>query len=168
VRALASILAVCVLTLAAVSAAGAAKKPGFTGNVCKLAPAANVKAVVGSPSTCKSQRQSGIGSINYVGNWSTAKARSATLQVTVEKFTDSGMQKLAITNLKQGLPGPPKRIGKIGSTVAFEGTGANATGIHFAAGKYVVILVVNTVGSNPPKKLRTALENLAKAIAPKL
>jgi hypothetical protein len=167
VRVPASILALVVLALGAASAAGA-KQPAFSGNVCKLAPAAKVTAIPGLTTKCKSQRQSGIGSINYVGSWSGKTARSGTLQVTVEKFTDSGMQKLAITNLKQGLPGPPKRIGKIGSTVAFEGTGANATGIHFAAGKYVVILVVNTIGGNPPKAARTALEKLALAIAPKL
>jgi hypothetical protein len=155
-------------TLAVVPVAGA-EEPGFTGNVCDLPPPASVAAIPGVSARCKNQEPlPAPGSVAYVGNWSGKTARSATLQVTVAKYTDDEMLKLAIRNLNQGLPGTPKPIGEIGGATAFEATGGFATAIHFSVGKYVVSAVVNTIGTAPPETARTALESLAKAIAPRL
>ncbi len=167
-RAFASFLALALPTLAAAPVAGATE-PAFTGNVCALPPPASVTAILGVPGECKNlEPLPAPGAVDYVGNWSGQAARSATLQVTVAKYTDDGMLKLAIGNLNQGLPGTPKPIGDIGDGPAYEATGGFATAIRFSIGKYVVLVVVSTIGAAPPEAARTALEGLARAIAPRL
>ena len=88
--------------------------------------------------------------------------KSPTVQVTVAVYTDSGALKLAKQNLKQGLPGPPKKVSGIGSA-AYEAKGALSAGIHVAVGKYIAYISLNTIGT--PPKSATVLEPLAKAVA---
>ena len=94
----------------------------------------------------------GPGSTIYVGNWAGLTAKSPTVQVTVALYSDTGAFQLAEQNLKQGLPGPPKKVAGIGSA-AYEAKGALSVGIHFAVGKYIVFVSLNTIGrrrSRPP------------------
>ena len=150
--------------LATASAAGAA--PGFKGNVCAMVPARQVTAIAGVSSKCTNAKPSqGPGSRIYVGNWPGQTPKSPTVQVTVAVYTDTGALQLAKQNLKQGLPGPPKKVAGIGSA-AYEAKGALSVGIHVSVGKYIVYINLNTIGT--PPKSATALEPLAKAVAARL
>lgn len=167
-RASARSLAAMLLTFGVAPVAGAAG-PRFSGDVCGLAPPAGVAAIPGVSPKCQNQEPlSAPGAIDYVASWSGESARPATLQVTVARYTDEDMRKLAVRNLNQGLPGTPTPIGRIGGGTVFEATGGFATAIRFSVDDYVVLLVVNTVGAAPPKAARTALEGLANAIAARL
>ena len=149
--------------LAAASSAGA--RPGSTVNVCRLLTAKQVAAVPGVSSACTNAKpMAGPGSTIYSGNWRGKTATSARLQVTVSSYTDQGMLALAKRNLKQGLPGTPRKVVGIGNG-AYEATGAGSEAIHVAIGKYVVAVVVNTSGKLP----RTAvIEAVAREIAARL
>lgn len=150
--------------LATASVAGAA--PSFTGNVCAMVSAKQVTAIAGVSSKCTNAKPSqGPGSKLYVGNWAGLTPQSPTVQVTVAVYTDSGALQLAKQNLKQGLPGPPKKVAGIGSA-AYEAKGALAVGIHVAVGKYIAYLSLNSIGA--PPKSATVLEPLAKAVAARL
>jgi hypothetical protein len=150
--------------LATASAAGAA--PGFNGNVCAMVSAKQVTAIGGLSSKCTNPKPSqGPGSTIYVGNWAGLTPTSPTVQVTVAVYTDTGALQLAKQNLKQGLPGPPKKLSGIGSA-AYEAKGALAAGIHVAVGKYIVYISLNTIGT--PPKSATVLEPLAKVVAARL
>jgi hypothetical protein len=150
--------------LATVSAAGAA--PVFIGNVCAMVSAKQVTAIAGVSSKCTNAKPSqGPGSKIYIGNWAGLTPQSPTVQVTVAVYTDTGALQLAKQNLKQGLPGSPKKVVGIGSA-AYEAKGAQAVGIHLAAGKYIVYINLNTIGT--PPKSATVLEPLAKAVAARL
>jgi hypothetical protein len=150
-------------------ASAAARPAAFTGNVCKFVSTAKVTAINGVSAKCTNAPPSaGIGSKIYVGNWAGKTPKSPSVQVTIAHYTDSGALKLATSNLKQGLPGgTPKKVKGIG-TAAFEATAADATGIHFLVGKYIVYMSLNAVGANPPAPARTALESLAKSVAAQL
>ena len=150
--------------LVTASAAGAA--PGFKGNVCALVSAKQVTAIPGVSSKCTNAKPSpGPGSTNYVGNWAGLTPRSPTVQVTVAVYTDTGALQLAKHNLKQGLPGPPKKVAGIGSA-AYEGKGALSAGIHVSVGKYIAYISLNTIGT--PPKSAAVIEPLAKAVAARL
>ena len=153
-----------VAALATASAAGAA--PGFNGNVCAMVPTKQVTAIAGVSSKCTNAKPSqGPGSTIYVGNWAGLTPKSPTVQVTVAVYTDTGALQLAKQNLKQGLPGPPKKVAGIGSA-AYEAKGALSVGIHVAVGKYIAYISLNTIGT--PPKSATVLEPLAKAVATRL
>jgi len=150
--------------LATASAAGAA--PGFNGKVCAMVSAKQVTAIAGVSSKCTNAKPSqGPGSTTYVGNWAGLTPTSPTVQVTVAVYTDTGALRLAKQNLKQGLPGPPKKVAGIGSA-AYEAKGALSVGIHVAIGKYIAYISLNTIGTAP--KSATVLEPLAKAVAARL
>ncbi len=150
--------------LATAPAAGAA--PGFKGNVCAMVSAKQVTAIAGVSSKCTNAKPSqGPGSTIYIGNWAGLTPKSPTVQVTVAVYTDTGVLQLAKQNLKQGLPGPPKKVAGIGSA-AYEAKGALAVGIHVSVGKYIAYINLNTIGK--PPKSATVLEPLAKAIAARL
>jgi len=152
-----------VLLAALATASAAAAAPGFNGKVCGLVSAKQVTALAGVSSKCTNATPSkGLGSTMYVGNWAGLTAKSPTVQVTVALYSDAGAFKLAQQNLKQGLPGPPKKVAGIGSA-AYEAKGALSVGIHFTIGKYIVYVSLNTIGT--PPKSATMLEPLAKAVA---
>ena len=127
---------------------------------------AQVTAISGVSSKCTNAKLSREpGSTIYVGNWAGLTPKSPTLQVSVAVYTDTGAFQLAEQNLKQGLPGPPKKVYGIGS-LAYEAKGALSVGIHIAVGKYIAYLSLNTIGT--PPKSATLLEPLAKAVAARL
>lgn len=155
-----------VLCAALATASAAAAAPGFNGNVCGMVSAKQVTAIAGVSSKCtKAKPSQGPGSTIYVGNWAGLTPKSPTVQVTVAVYTDSGALQLAKQNLKQGLPGPPKKVAGIGSA-AYEAKGALSVGIHVAVGKYIAYISLNTIGT--PPKSATVLEPLAKAVAARL
>ena len=141
-------------------------RSNFNRNVCTLLSAKQVTAVPGVSTNCTNAKPSrGLGATNYIGNWAGKTPRSARLQVTVSLYTDTGALQLARRNLKQGLPGPPRKVAGIGSA-AYEAIGALSSGVHFATGKYVVYVSLNTIGS--PPRSTVSIEGIAKAIASKL
>lgn len=148
---------------ALLAAPGARALPAFAGKVCALVPSKQVTAIAGLSSKCVNAKPSqGPGSMIYVGNWAGATPTSPTLQVTVAVYKDPGALKLAVQNLKQGLPGSPKKVTGIGSA-AYESKGANAVGIHLVVGKYIAYINLNTIGA--PPKSAVMLEPLAKTLA---
>ena len=143
------------------SAAGAA--PAFKGKVCALVSAKQATAIAGVSAKCTNAKPSpGPGSTIYIGNWAGLTSRSPTLQVTVADYTDAGALKLARQNLKQGLPGPPKKVTGIGSA-AYEAKGGLSVGIHVSVGTYIAYISLSAVGSAP--KSPAVLEPVAKAVA---
>ena len=163
---LSSRLAVPVVLGALVTASVAGAAPVFKGNVCGLVTAKQATAIAGLSSKCtRTAPSQGPGSTIYVGNWAGLSKTSPTLQVTVAVYTDPGALKLARQNLKQGLPGPPKKVAGIGSA-AYEAKGALSAGIHVAVGKYIAYITLATTGA--PPKSATVLEPLAKAVAARL
>ena len=163
---LSSRLAVPVVLGALVTASVAGAVPVFKGNVAGWSPPSRPPR---SP-VCRRNAPAptplqGPGSTIYVGNWAGLSKTSPTLQVTVAVYTDPGALKLARQNLKQGLPGPPKKVAGIGSA-AYEAKGALSAGIHVAVGKYVAYITLATTGA--PPKSATVLEPLAKAVAARL
>ncbi len=158
-----ALAATLVAALAAASSAGA--RPGAAVNVCRLLTAKQVAAVPGvSPKCANAKPMPGPGSTIYTANWAGKTATSAHLQVTLSLYTDQGMLGLAKRNLKQGLPGPPRKVAGIGSG-AFEATGAAAQGIHVAFGKYVVVVILSGTGKLPQT---TVIEAVAKKIIARL
>jgi len=152
--------ALVIVALAAAPGAGA--KPAFSGNVCALVPGKQV-TVLGASSKCTNARPSkGPGSTIYVGNWAGATANSPTVQVTIAVYSDDGMLQLADRNLKQGLPGAPKKVAGIGDA-AYEAKGALSVGIHLAVGKDIAYISLNSV-KTPPKS-PALIEPLAKTVA---
>ena len=160
---------VVAVVLACTQTAGAA--PTFGGNVCGLLTAKQVTAISGVTGKCKNEAPlSGPlpGSKQYTGNWAGATARSPALQVTVVRYTDAGALKLALQNLKQGLPGgTPKKVTGIGDA-AYEAKGPPGTGsgIHVAIGKYIAYINLATVGGSPLSP--SLLEPIAKDVVAKL
>ena len=125
----------------------------------------NVTAIKGVSSKCsKGAAEPGPGSTIYTASWVGKTPQSPSLQVTVAHYTDSSLLALAVRNLKQGLPGgTPKKVAGIGSA-AYEATGASATGLHFAIGKYVVYITLTSFGK-PSKSAPGSIENVGKAVA---
>ncbi len=150
--------------LATVSAAGA--KTSFTNNVCSLVTAKQVTAIPGVSTNCMNAKPSqGPGSTIYVGNWAGLTRTSPSLQVTIARYTDPGVLQLAQHNLRQGLPGPPKKVKGLGGP-AYEAMGADEVGIHVAVGSYIAYITLAAVGAQP--KSPSVIEPLAKAVAAKL
>ena len=154
------------LLAAFVMSPGAGARSNFSGKVCQLVTAKQITAIAGVSSKCANAAPSrGPGSTIYVGNWAGMTPTSPSVQVTVALYTDTGALQLARSNLRQGLPGPPKKVAGIGSA-AYEAIGGFSAGIHFNVGKYVVYMSLNTVGK-PPRSI-TSLETLAKGVAARL
>jgi hypothetical protein len=148
------------------AAASATASLPFNGNVCALLTAKQVATVGGVTARCNNQPpQQGPSAKIYVGDWMGATPKSPTLQVTVAVYTDRGMLKLADQNLKQGLPGPPKKVAGIGDA-AFEAKGGSAVGIHVAVGKYVAYVSLNAIGKAPSSP--ALIEPVAKDVAKRL
>ncbi len=162
-------LVVLTAVLSCTQTAGAA--PPFGGNVCGLLTAKQVTAISGVTANCKNEPPlsgPGQGSKQYTGNWAGVTTKSPALQVTVVKYTDPGVLKLAVHNLKQGLPGgAPKKVTGIGDA-AYEAKGAPDTGpgIHVAIGKYIAYINLATVGGPPLSP--SLLEPIAKDVVAKL
>lgn len=158
----ASRLAPAAMLLALAAAPQADGGSRFTGNVCRLVPASQIVAVIGNSSRCtNSPTARGLGSTIYTGSWAGKTPRAPGLQVTIALYTDPGALQLANRNLKQGLPGKPRRVAGIGGG-AYEATGAGSTGIHFGVGKYIAYLSLGR------PRAATSLEALAKAVASRL
>jgi hypothetical protein len=131
-----------------------------------MVSAKQVTAIAGVSSNCTNAKPSqGPGSTIYVGNWPGMTPKSPTVQVTVAAYTDAGALQLATHNLKQGLPGPPKKVTGIGSA-AYEAKGALSAGVHVMVGKYIAYISLNTIGT--PPRTAAVLEPLAKAVAARL
>lgn len=152
--------------LAAVAASAAsASGTTFKSNVCGLVPPARVATIHGISSNCTNAAPTqGPGAKLYTGNWPGKTPTSPQLQLTIAAYTDKGALQLAKHNLKQGLPGTPHRVTGIG-TAAYAGSGANATGVHFAVGKYVAYL---TLAGVTGRAATAEAETLAKSIVPRL
>jgi hypothetical protein len=150
------------ILVALAASAPAIGGPAFHGNVCSLVTATQTIPLVGSRSHCASSPATqGPGSTMYVGTWVGA-AGAARLQVTIAVYSNQGALQIARRNLAQGLPGgTPKKVTGIGS-VAYTGTGAKSTGIHFAFGKYIGYLTLGKASAT------TSLETLAKAVVARL
>jgi hypothetical protein len=82
----------------------------------------------------------------------------------VSLYTDAGLLQLATRNLKQGLPGTPRKVTGIGSG-AFDAHGALAEAIHFVVGKTIVAITL-TSGTAPTST--SAVDALAKEVAARL
>ena len=153
--------------LSCTQTAGAALR--FGGNVCGLLTAKQATAISGVTAKCTNEAPlPGPGSNQYTGNWAGVTTKSPALQVTVVKYTDPGVLKLAVHNLKQGLPGgTPKKVTGIGDA-AFEAKGPPDTGpgIHVAIGTYIAYINLATVGGPPLSP--SLLEPIAKDIVAKL
>lgn len=148
------------------AASPAAASPSFNGNVCALLTAKQVATIGGVTARCNNQPpQQGPGAKIYIGDWMGATPKSPTLQVTVAAYSDSGMLQLADHNLKQGLPGPPKKVAGIGEA-AFEAKGGLAVGIHVAVGKYIAYISLNAIGKAPSSP--ALIEPVAKDVAARL
>jgi methylaspartate ammonia-lyase len=83
----------------------------------------------------------------------------------VSLYIDSGALQLAKHDLKKGLPGPPKRVGGIGSA-AYDAIGASSDGIHFAVGTYVVSVTLSSTAA--PLRSTAPVDAAAKPIAVRL
>jgi hypothetical protein len=149
--------------------AGASSAPALGAgklNVCSLLTAKQVAAIRGVSSKCANAKPApGPGATIYVANWAGKTPTSPRVQVTVSLYADQGLLQLAKRNLKQGLPGVPRKVAGIGSA-AFEATGASATGIRFAVGKYVALVMVT--GNGKPSWSTKSVEALARAVAARL
>ena len=126
--------------LALVGAAGAAPVK-FTNNVCKFVPAKNVTAIPGMSSACTEQKAlPAPGATDYVGNWKGLEPTEG-LQITIERYTDTGMLQLATHNLGQGLLSTPKKVSGIGDA-AYEAKGAGGVEVKTTTGNYIAIIVL--------------------------
>ncbi len=129
--------AVVALAVAPAATSATAARAPFKGKVCALATAKQVTAITGVSSRCVNAcPEPAPGATIYVGNWAGKTPTSPRLQVSVQVYKDSGMLRLAKSNLDVGLPGPPRKVAGIGSA-AYEATGGGSTAIRFATGRYV-------------------------------
>jgi len=145
-------------------------------DVCKTVPAKVVRSVPGVGSYCTdTPPQAAPGSTDYVGIWTdrpeTAKSGKtgtgpqASLEVTIARYTDKGLLKLAVQNLDQGLPGPAIRVMHLGGP-AYEAKGAMAVAIHIAWKNYVAYVGLTSVRFRPssPKVLRPLAKVLTETL----
>lgn len=154
------------LFAALATASSAAARPSAAVDVCHLLSATQVTAVQGvSPKCAGAKPMAGPGSTIYGANWAGKTPRSPGVQVTVSVYSDQGLLALAKRNLNQGLPGTPKKVAGIG-TAAFEATGGISTGVRFAKGKDIVLVIVSGIGK--PSWTPKSVEALAKAVAGRL
>jgi hypothetical protein len=140
-------------------AAGTVQKQAAAIDVCKTVPAKVVRAVPGVGSYCTdTPPQAGPGSTDYVGTWTdrpeTAKSGKTgtgprvSLEVTIARYTDKGLLKLAVQNLDQGLPGPPIAVKHLGGP-AYEAKGYMSVAIHIAWKTYVAYVGLTYVRFPP-------------------
>jgi hypothetical protein len=145
-------------------------------DVCKVVPGKVVRAVPGVGSLCTvTPPEAGPGSTDYVGTWTdgpeiakggkTGPGPQASLEVTIARYTDKGLLKLAVHNLGQGLPGPATSVHHLGGP-AYEAKGAMDVAIHITWKNYVAYVTLTSV-KNPPSSPRV-LEPLAKALTESL
>jgi hypothetical protein len=141
-------------------------------DVCKVVPVKVVRAVPGVGSFCAvTPPEAGPGSTDYVGTWTdrpetakggkTGTGPQTSLEVTIARYTDKGLLKLAVHNLDQGLPGPPTAVHHLGGP-AYEAKGAMAVGIHITWKNYVAYVGLTSV-KKPPQSPKV-LEPLAKVL----
>jgi hypothetical protein len=141
-------------------------------DVCKVVPAKVVAAVPGVGSSCtETPPEAGPGSTDYVGTWTdrpeiakegkTGSGPQTSLEVTIARYTDKGLLKLAVHNLDQGLPGPPTSAHHLGGP-AYEAKGAMEVAIHITWKNYVAYVGLTSVKA-PPSSPKV-LEPLAKAL----
>jgi hypothetical protein len=158
------------LNLASSSVDGPKQAPAI--DVCKVVPAKVVRAVPGVGSLCTvTPPEAGPGSTDFVGTWTdrpaiakagrTGPGSQASLEVTIARYTDKGLLKLAVHNLDQGLPGPPTSAHHLGGP-AYEAKGAMAVAIHITWKNYVAYVGLTSV-KNPPSSPQV-LEPLAKVL----
>jgi hypothetical protein len=162
------------LNLVSSSVDGPKQAPAI--DVCKVVPAKVVRAVPGVGSLCTvTPPEAAPGSTDYVGTWTdgpgiakggkTGAGPQTSLEVTIARYTDKGVLKLAIHNLDQGLPGPPTAVKHLGGP-AYEAKGAMAVAIHITWKNYVAYVGLTSV-KNPPSSPKV-LEPLAKALTESL
>ena len=151
---------------------GVANKQAAAIDICKTVPAKVVRAVPGVGSYCSEMTpQAGPGSTDYVGTWTdrpeTAKSGKTgtgpqvSLEVTIARYTDKGLLKLAVQNLDQGLPGPPIAVKHLGGP-AYEAKGYMIVAIHIAWKTYVAYVAVTYVRFPPSSP--SVLGPLAKVL----
>lgn len=159
---LATLIFISLAAALAISALAGARQAAFKNNVCKFVPAKDVGAIPGMSTSCtETAPEQAPGATDYVANWK-GTAPTEGLQVTIERYSDSGMLQLATHNLKQGLVAlPPKHVTGIGDD-AYEAKGNFAVEVKTVVGKYIAIVVLSNV-KKPPKSV-SAIEPLAKDI----
>jgi hypothetical protein len=152
----------------------AGHKPAAPINVCKTLPSKVVRAIPGVGSTCaETSPLPGIGSVEYTGTWTatpgTAEVKGQggtkieeSLGVTIARFTDSGALRLAVQNLKQGLPaGPITAVDHLGGP-AYEADAEKTAAIHISWKDYTAYVTLTVVNAATPSP--KALEALAKVL----
>jgi len=158
---LANLILVSLAALAITSSAGA-EQATFKNNVCKLVPSKDIAAIPGISTACiETPPLQAPGATDYVANWK-GTAPTESLQVTIEKYSDSGWLQRATHNLKQGLVAlPSKKVSGIGDA-AYEAKGNLAVEVKTVVGKYIAIIVLRNVRKPPTST--SEIEPLAKAI----
>jgi hypothetical protein len=171
-NALASLVLIALPAVQTKLADGTAHKQPAPIDVCKMVPAKVVKAVPGVGSYCTvTPPQAGPGSTDYVGTWTDkpAIAKSGkggigpqiSLEVTIARYTDKGVLKLAVQNLDQGLPGPPVAVKGLGGP-AYEAKGYQIVAVHIAWKSYVAY--VGLTSARLPQSSPKVLYPLAKVL----
>ena len=131
---------------------GVVHKQASAIDIGKTVPAKVVRAVPGVGSYCSDMPPlAGPGSTDYVGTWTdrpeTAKSGKTgtglqvSLEVTIARYSDNGLLKLAVQNLDQGLPGPPIAVKHLGGP-AYEAKGFKIVSIHIAWKTYVAYVAL--------------------------
>jgi len=149
------------LAALAITSSAWAEQATFKNNVCKFVPSKDVGAIPGMSTACtETAPLPAPGATDYIGNWKGAPTEG--LQVTIERYSDSGMLQLATHNLKQGLVAlPPKKVSGIGDA-AYEAKGNFAVEVKTVVGKYIAIIVLTNV--RKPPKSPSEIESLAKDV----
>ena len=145
---------------AAVAANASASGTAFKSNVCGLVTQAQIARIPGLSSHCANAAPTRApGSTHYIGNWSGRRAPAHRRRVHRQRRTPAGD-----AQSKQGLAATPHKVPGIG-TAAYTATGANATGVHFAVGKYVAYLTLTGVTG---KAATAQAETLARSVVQRL
>jgi hypothetical protein len=162
-RALPLAVAAAALACAPAAAARATAPP----NVCKLIPAASVKAIPGTGSACsETPALQAPGGRQYSGTWKGSTPKGTIVEITISVYSDTGFLARARQNLKQGLPTTPaSKLTGVGQA-AWYASGEPGTGVHVAKGKEIAYIVVTTTGKKAWSKAQVV--TLAMAVAAKL
>lgn len=115
----------------------------------------------------------GFGSVEYTGAWTatpgTAEVKGQggtkieeSLGVTIARFSDSGALKLAVQNLKQGLPGGPLTAVEHFGGPAYEAEAEKTGAIHISWKDYTAYVSLTVVDAATPSP--KVLEALAKVL----
>ncbi len=170
--ALASLASVVLLAAPINLTDGPVHKQAAVIDVCKTVPAKVVLAIPGVGTYCTdTPPEVAPGSTDYVGTWTdrpeTAKSGKTgtgpqtSLEVTIARYTDKGLLKLAIQNLDQGLPGPAIAVKDLGGP-AYEAKGTMIVAIHIAWETYVAY--VGLTSARLPLPSPKVLRPLAKVL----